>query len=375
LQIERFWLLDNLRGWASLSVVLFHYKHFYFSKTGALPNSFIKNEQPFYHALAPFYDLGFHAVQLFFILSGFVFFSVYYDSIFRGSVNWRQFWVARFSRLYPLHALTLLIVAFGQFISFKLTSQFFVYPINDSYHFVLNCLLAPAWGFQSGESFNGPVWSVSVEVLLYGAFFVYVSMRISPTARHLLIVLALCFLVYLVSRQAPEAIATILYSGICFAVGGIVFMIFETCSRLTRQKHLLFIAALLAWSCLGVVLFAVVGQRLLLDFIAFPALILALAFVQRLAPDVGMSTRLMGDVSYSAYLLHFPLQLLIVDAAAYYEFQMNFNRPSIVLLFVAVLFLLSGLTYYYLERPVQYFIRRKLSSLRKNVAGPALRSA
>ncbi len=88
-----------------------------------------------------------------------------------------------------------------------------------------------------------------------------------------------------------------------------------------------------------------------------------------------MSTRLLGDVSYSTYLLHFPLQLLIVDAAAYYGFQINFNRPSIVLFFLAVLLLLSVLTYYYFERPVQYFIRRKLSNLRKNVAGHALRSA
>jgi peptidoglycan/LPS O-acetylase OafA/YrhL len=364
LQIERFWLLDNLRGLASLSVVFFHYKHFYWLGSGALPQNFNKNEQPFYYALAPFYDFGFHAVQLFFILSGFVFFLVYYHSIFRGSVNWRQFLGARFSRLYPLHALTLVFVAFGQFISFKLTNHFFVYPINDLYHFVLNCLLAPAWGFQSGESFNGPSWSVSVEVLLYGAFFLYVSKRIAPTPAHLLIVLALCFLAYLVSRQAPESVATIMYSAVCFAMGGIIFAIWDTCSRWKQQTQIWLTAGLLAWSCAGLVLFAAGGHRLSLDFIAFPAIILSLAIAQGFSVDAGKSVRMIGDVSYTAYLLHFPLQLLIFVVAAYYQIRLNFNRPEILLLFLVTLFILSILTHYYFERPAQYYIRKKIFNLK-----------
>ena len=70
-----------------------------------LPKSFIKNEQPFYHALAPFYDLGFHAVQLFFIHDRVLFFFLSIITPFSGKRELeQQLWVARFSRLYPLHA-------------------------------------------------------------------------------------------------------------------------------------------------------------------------------------------------------------------------------------------------------------------------------
>jgi peptidoglycan/LPS O-acetylase OafA/YrhL len=46
-----------------------------------------------------------------------------------------------------------------------------VYPFNDAWHALLNVFLAPAWGLEQGWSFNGPAWSISVEVLLYAGFF------------------------------------------------------------------------------------------------------------------------------------------------------------------------------------------------------------
>jgi peptidoglycan/LPS O-acetylase OafA/YrhL len=79
--------------------------------------------------------------------------------------------IDRFSRIYPLHLATFVVVAVLQKIYSAYTGNAFVYPFNDAYHALLNVLLAPAWGFEDGWSFNGPVWSVSVEVLLYGAFF------------------------------------------------------------------------------------------------------------------------------------------------------------------------------------------------------------
>lgn len=49
--------------------------------------------------------------------------------------------------------------------------SYFVYPNNDIKHFLLNLFFASSWSFESGHSFNGPIWSVSVEVLLHALFF------------------------------------------------------------------------------------------------------------------------------------------------------------------------------------------------------------
>jgi len=81
------------------------------------------------------------------------------------SIGAWQFFVLRFSRLYPLHFATLIFVATLQLGSLSLDGYSIVYPCNDVYHFVLNLFFASVWGFEQCASFNAPVWSVSVEVV------------------------------------------------------------------------------------------------------------------------------------------------------------------------------------------------------------------
>ncbi|MBF4213307.1 acyltransferase, partial [Pseudomonas donghuensis] len=74
----------------------------------------------------------------------------------------KQFFIERFSRIYPLHLATFASVALLQMFYTRYTGNAFVYPFNDLYHGVLNVFLAPAWGFEQGWSFNGPAWSISI---------------------------------------------------------------------------------------------------------------------------------------------------------------------------------------------------------------------
>src|SRR6478735_5925794 len=94
--------LDLLRGVAALSVAVFHYTGFLM-----LPGQVASDvsDQPLRWLLWPFYLYGGAAVQFFWLLSGIVFQRVY------GGRNVREFWLRRFARLYPLHFVTLLIMA------------------------------------------------------------------------------------------------------------------------------------------------------------------------------------------------------------------------------------------------------------------------
>jgi peptidoglycan/LPS O-acetylase OafA/YrhL len=161
---RHFYSLDVLRGVAALGVVVYHWPHFFFVGTkdghvdiNLLPLSFI---------LKPLYLEGWRAVDLFFCLSGFIFYWLYSKKIVSGATSLKEFFVLRFSRLYPLHFVTLLVAAAGQFLMLRYFGSFFVYPNNDLYHFLLQLVFASNWGFERGNSFNGPVWSVSVEVFL-----------------------------------------------------------------------------------------------------------------------------------------------------------------------------------------------------------------
>ena len=93
---------------------------------------------PLYGMLRLFYEKGYIGVGYFFLLSGFIFFWLYQDSIKSKSTTFQEFWVARISRLYPLHLATLLIVAVLQFWYIAHEGNSFVYPYNDIYHFLLN---------------------------------------------------------------------------------------------------------------------------------------------------------------------------------------------------------------------------------------------
>src|SRR5262249_45566496 len=80
--------LDGLRGLAALLVVFFHIGW----PNHLTDNNFVRN--------------GYLAVDLFFILSGFVIFKIYAESI-RSVGDFRSFICLRFFRVYPLHFATL----------------------------------------------------------------------------------------------------------------------------------------------------------------------------------------------------------------------------------------------------------------------------
>lgn len=96
----------------------------------------------------------------------------YFKNISTRSISPLNFFILRFSRLYPLHFVSLIVVAIFAFIFFQNSGFHFIYGQNDLKHFVLNLFLISHWGFQDGTSFNEPIWSVSIEIFLYGAFFI-----------------------------------------------------------------------------------------------------------------------------------------------------------------------------------------------------------
>ncbi|TGN37468.1 acyltransferase, partial [Paracoccus liaowanqingii] len=164
--------IELLRFVSAFAVLIWHFQHFGYGE-GEI--DIIRSEQPFYSLLRPFYEHGAIGVQVFWAISGFIIFFKYTEVLCAGKINAGSFAVARLSRLYPLHFITLILVLPLQMLYLIQHGEYFVYLHNDGLHFVLNLLFASHWGFEEGDSFNGPIWSVSIEILVYAAFFVLVS--------------------------------------------------------------------------------------------------------------------------------------------------------------------------------------------------------
>lgn len=357
---ERLYLLDVLRGLASLMVVVWHYNHFFYVAPGMLQPGFVREMQPFYSVLFLGYEYGELAVQLFFALSGFVFFFQYAEAIRTESISAGKFFILRFSRLYPLHLATLLVVALGQAISRAIDGQTIVYLCNDWLSFGLNLLLITEW-LPAGSrclSFNGPVWSVSVEIYLYMIFFL-VARRLPQRWRGQTMITGL---IIAVSVGVDKTIGPLQLGEpiFCFFSGGLAYLLWSRfCpSRVGRNASIalalgaLVVSSLMCWRN-G-------PDSYLLGVVAYPSAILLLAALQSVRQELGRGLRLVGDITYSTYLLHFPIQLGLILLVKSKIAVIDFMNPIVFLLFFGLVLAASIPTYYRFERPMQRLCRRWL---------------
>jgi peptidoglycan/LPS O-acetylase OafA/YrhL len=363
--IERFHSLDLLRGVAALSVVFWHWQHFFYSGTG---RNYPLERMPLVDVFFLLYAKGWLAVELFFSLSGFIFFWLYSRAIAQRTVSAREFFLRRFSRLYPLHFATLLAVAAGQLAYLHLVGRYFIYSNNDAYHFGLNLLFISSWGLEKGWSFNAPVWSVSVEVFLYLLFFIVC--RLWPA--RLLGLLAMAALGFLAVKQIYAPLGRGIGG---FYLGGCAYLAYEW---IVARGHVRFAAITLG--CASVALW-LVSVLVLRDFLygtslpalaplqqidgywptvilTFPLTILALALVEHWRGTLGRRAALLGDISYSSYMIHFPLQLAFALFAALGSVDSTvFYSPYMLILFFAVLIALSAASHRFFELPLQRWLR------------------
>ena len=101
--------IELLRFAAALAVLIWHYQNFLIGSPGH--PELVRAAQPLSFLLGPLYAYGNSGVELFWCLSGFIFTWKYIEPIHAGGVSFARFIWLRFSRLYPLHFATLLLVA------------------------------------------------------------------------------------------------------------------------------------------------------------------------------------------------------------------------------------------------------------------------
>ena len=388
----RLYSLDTLRGIAALSVVFWHWQHFFWDGTKRVVPAL--NELPLGDVFFFLYSKGWVAVDLFFTLSGFVFYWLYSQGVAAGTVRLGDFVVARLSRLYPLHFVTLLAVLAGQLAYRALTGTYFVVSFNDAYHFVLNLFFASSWKLAHGFSFNAPIWSVSVEIVLYALFFALC--RLIPVRAGLLVLLSIAGFVVVSPLYLPIG------RGIgSFFLGGCLFFAYARVVREDRVQDFckwipwLTVALWLAWIAAvrlewdgmkgsqdALRLLALLEPRLDLFqdalnrfpvFVLFPLTILSLVLLETRRETFGRRLAFLGDISYSSYLLHFPLQVMVMVLVASLSLDRTlFYSVWALAAFFLVLLIASFATFHWFERPVQRWLRKRFlkSSALKESAPP-----
>ncbi|MAY20120.1 MAG: acyltransferase [Erythrobacteraceae bacterium] len=307
--------LTSLRFLAAAWVVFFHFKEFF-------PDTALQESR-----LAGY---GFLGVDFFFVLSGFVLAHVYLPKVREQRFDYWSFLVRRIGRIYPLHVLTLAVTIGLSLVGGALGWQFTIWELVEWGEFdkgqilrglFANLTLIHAWGATPDLMFNLPSWSISAEWFAYLLFPVFV-LSFSRLMRWPLLLALLC-IGALVVLDLVNTVATgnsLLQA--TWNIGAIrivpTFALGIALYRLAEARTLGARGALIA---LLLVLAGLIAAILLAA--PYVVVVLGLAGIVVLAADTerhgGLKPLqrafpvLLGEISYSVYLWHFPIGVVAFD--------------------------------------------------------------
>lgn len=377
--VTRFRALDGLRGVAALAVALYH-----------MPIAFSLYGSPLIREANV-------AVDLFFVLSGFVIAHAYFGRLTNVETT-RGFIIRRVGRLWPLH-----IAVIAAMVVVEVARLIFASKLGDDLRppfygetsieaLLANIAMVHAWGMPS--SWNIPSWSISAELfayLMFAGVCLWAPRRAPLVATAIVIGSALVLVAAARNEPLLERL-DIFKSCVGFFAGMLVYDAFSrsTLPAWSRGRATLIeLATLLGTiAVIGFITLATPPQMRVLTTPLFAVVVYVLAVGRGALSGLLESKPLqhLGVVSYSVYLVHglvitvFNMgtrvlgRLLGTDfrtPTGLVDFGQSWANDLYALTFVAVVVGIATLTWQFIELPGQ----RLFNSWAPRQAKPATATA
>ena len=347
--------LTGIRGLAAWWVVLYHFRE-------AIPTA----GWPVIVAVS---GRGYMAVDLFFVLSGFIITMTYADRFrtFSGK-DYLAFLTLRLGRIYPLHLFMLLIFLVNPLAIAVWSATHQPGARYEPGYFGMSLLLVQNWGFAKALAWNVPAWSISTEWFAYLVFPLIAWLRRLTTTR----VRAAAAIVVAAGLLAAASVVT----GDDIARFGLPRCLLEfyagSCVQLIWRGRRLGAHALTGW--LTVLSLGLIAGALLLPLPVFATALPGWCLlVYVLADNTAMLSRLLslrwvvvvGECSYATYLVHYFvrdwIKLTLVGRDVPWSVEMA--------LYLGVTACCSPLLYRFIEVPGRNAVRQLVGRQQRVQAG------
>ncbi|HWA95464.1 MAG TPA: acyltransferase [Terracidiphilus sp.] len=353
--------LTGLRCFAALNIVFFHF-----------------SDPKWFGWLAPVVNAGYASVSYFILLSGFVLGYNYNERGRAGVLNKARFYKARFTRLYPIYFLSLLL-------AWKMV------PLEWGAHthamfwtgMVMTPLLLQGWVPEIATFLNTPAWTMSAEWFFYLLFPFMATWKKPERKRGLVMKLALVWITGLIPGTlymiyAPDGIAhpnrwsygpwlqALKYTPLPHLASFVFGVLLSTLDEMMpREGWVRFALGVFGFSAafgllsLGdLVPYALIHDGMLMPL--FGCIVLGLAGENPLASLLGVRPLVfVGEASYCLYLLHFNLWNMIHDSHILNWLGLAKYDPWIS---YVLLIGMSLLALHYVEKPVQRWLRDRMNT-------------
>lgn len=349
--------LQILRGFAAIIVLVAH-------------ANLLIDEQIFNGLFIP----GWCGVDFFFVLSGFIIFYTAYKYISQPQYA-LEYFKKRFIRIYPIYWFYSILVLLFNFLIFIIFSKNFITWLElDLVNIIKVIFLYPTNVFANEMPILPVAWTLTYEMCFYLMFGLLILYPLRISSPLIMIWFILIFLNSIGLLKFDNLLLITLFSSknIEFFLGCAIAYITKHNIISAQNKNLLLL------SFFGCIIILIYWYNCLLNYQLFPkndVLFLGLPFFVILLNavlyekdnDLSMNKCkyflvFFGDASYSIYLIHFPLIVILKQILLKLYIS---NSYFLFIIIVPLTIMISCFAYKFIEKPFVDFLRNIVS--KKNI--------
>lgn len=353
---ERNYGLDVLRIVAAVGIVLLHYQQYILDGGMYFGSVWLDT----YNGSFKFRFL----VEIFFVLSGYLHYRQ--AKRIRGGLRFPEYIKEKLIRILPMLGITVIVYEIFLCFLFQNGMRFWSNPYYPNLWGIVTAALgiADCWCFESGGVLMIS-WYLGGLLLCYTIYYfiIFISDRKKIHENHFfvgMVILGCALKVW--ANDIPFLNTANGRAYAAFFSGVLLAAILEKICLRTIHYIISAVAFFLTVACFiffpG---FTAMGQTCILHFIVAPAWIILSEspFMRKMLRWRGLGE--LGKWTYSLYLWHVPLILIVLDVLDWNGLNLQFQQPVVFAAFLLLAFVWSALSYYLIERPITARLKKHIA--------------